>query len=79
MASVLKVKATLMTRCGCWKQVDVPYPPGPQVIVALKPRPVSLYEQSEDLAKPRMEARHFDLIDCGGSGDNAWATYEERP
>lgn len=76
MGEVLTCKATLRARCGCWKHMDIPFPPNRELLVPLKPRPVSLNQ--DDLAQPRMEIRRFELTDYKG-GKDAWADYEERP
>lgn len=77
MPQVLMIKATLRTRCGCWKHVDISYPPPRELLVPLKMRPISLREEQDPakLKQPLMEVRHFELQDYRG-GKDGWADYE---
>lgn len=74
---LLTAKATLVTRCGCWKHVDVPWPPNKELIVPLKPRQSASVHQSEGPSKPFMETRRFELKDAGRHGIELYADYEE--
>lgn len=75
----LFVKATLKTRCGCIQSLDIPFPPQPYILIALKPKAVCVPQSNPDLSQPIMQTRKFELdtrsvIQAGGE---CFAIYEE--
>lgn len=72
------MKATLKTRCGAWRHVDIPFPPNPRIIVALPPKQVNFNVSEITLdSTPLMETREFELVSHNG-GPNGYADYIER-
>lgn len=70
--------ATLRTRCGCMKRIEIPFPPNPQLIVPLKARPIGFSEQPESVGNQMIfETRTFDLIDYGGNPKDGYADYND--
>lgn len=84
----MKVKATLITACGCRGEIDTTFPPPPKIMLALKPaiRPgafIPVGRASDGApypipAAPRM--RTFELRDKGHSliSTGWWAEYHEE-
>ena len=68
--------ATLKTRCGCQKQIEIPFPPNPRIILPLVPE-FRLGLTESDLTRPIMRVREFELTDSYG-GPNGYAEYLER-
>lgn len=69
--------ATLKTRCGCIKRIEITFPPNPRIVLPLAPEyKFSLYAK-QDFSKPTMRVREFELTDYYG-GPNGYADYLER-
>lgn len=67
------IKATLKTRCGAWKHIDIPYPPQIRISIPLKPKPASFNGLGLGTL---FEKRDFELQGFNGN-PNGYAEYLE--
>lgn len=63
--------ATLYTRCGCSRTMQIPYPANPRILVPLRPER-SLFHMMEvndddDISKPSLGVRTFELYAQNGN------------
>lgn len=77
----MRVKATLLTACGCRGYIDTTFPPPPKIMLALKPGMIRLGVNGDGGSMPQaFRTRTFELREKGHSLTSTgwWAEYHEE-